>query len=76
MHEEINTIDVDHKQHEKLDEKQINRAVSVHDIKRLMDISSQQRLQINRIMEDIHDLRLKTNATYAADSPSNENTRE
>lgn len=74
LHEEINAIDNDQKHHQKSNEKhsgQQNNQLA-NDLQRLIDISGQQKLQINRIIEDIHELRMKTSTKYSADSPLNE----
>lgn len=73
LHEEINIIQTEHKHHEKLREKHSrlhgNKSAGENDLKRLVDISSHQQQHIKRIVDDIRELRLKSNATCLADSP-------
>lgn len=73
LHEEMNAIDTEQKYHEKWHEQHSRseniRSTSAHDLHRLVDISNRQKLQIKQIIDDIHELRLKSNAKCSPGTP-------
>lgn len=76
LHEEVNAINTEHKynlkmhqQHSRWEE---TRSTIAHDLERLVNISNRQKIQIKQIVDDIREMRLKSNVACSVGTPLDE----